>query len=91
MQNLSSIQIYLDAASLLPVEFAFNSHTDADATYDIPIQVFFSNYQSFQGIQIPTHIQKFVTGTLAFDIAVKTANVNSGLLDSIFSITTTSE
>jgi hypothetical protein len=86
-QRISSVDIFLDATSLLPAAFAFNTHPDSDATYDIPIAVAFSKYQPFNGIQIPTHIQKYVTGTLALDISVTAASLNSGLPDSTFSIT----
>jgi hypothetical protein len=90
-QKISSIDIFLDSTSLLPLLFTFNVHPDADATYDIPVAVGFSKYQPFSGIQIPTHIQKYITGTLALDISVTAASVNSGLPDSTFSITAQSQ
>ena len=85
-QQLSTIDVYLDASSLLPLTFNFNIHPDSDAATNIAVEVDFSNYQNMNGIQVPFRIQKFVQGSLAVDVTVASAIFNSGLLDSSFAV-----
>lgn len=83
-RQVSTMDVYLDANSLLPVAYVFNTHPDDDATTNIPSEVDFSNYQSVGGVQVPFHIQKFIQGSLAVDITVTGATFNSSLPDSLF-------
>jgi hypothetical protein len=85
-QRLSTIDVYLDSGSFLPVAFTFNTHPDSDAATNIAVEVDFSNYQDVNGVQVPFHIQRFLQGSLALDIAVTRAIFNSGLQDALFSI-----
>jgi hypothetical protein len=85
-QQVSTMDVYLDANSLLPVAYVFNTHPDDDATTNIAVEADFSNYQSVGGVQVPFHIQKLIQGSLAVDITVTGATVNSGLPDSLFAV-----
>lgn len=89
IQTLSMIDIYLDTASGLPVEFDFNIHPDSNAGTNIPIAIRFSNWQKTSGALIPYHIQRFFNGGLLDDISVSSANVNSGLSSSSFDVPAT--
>jgi hypothetical protein len=84
LATLSSTDVYLDSASLLPVALAFNTHPDNDALTNIPVEVDFSNYQAVNGVQIPFRIQKFLNASLFLDLTIQTASLNSGLTDSAF-------
>lgn len=84
-QRLSKMDIYLDAASLLPTAFAFNTYS-TDGSQTVPVEVDFSNYQTVGGIQVPFRIQRYVAGSLGFDFSVTSVQVNSGLPDSLFAI-----
>jgi hypothetical protein len=85
-QQLSTMDIYLDAASLLPSAFVFNVHPDNDSTQNIPVEVDFSAYQALSGVRVPFRIQRYVAGNLGFDFSVASAQFNSGLSDSLFAI-----
>lgn len=84
IQALSRLDVYLDAASHLPVALAFNIHPDSDMGLNIPVQVQFSGYQQTGGINVATRIQKLVQGTLTFDFTVASVGTNSGIPDSEF-------
>ena len=84
MQNLSIIDFYLDATTLLPQALIFNLHPDNDANRDLAITILYSNYQLTSGVQVPFHIQEFYQGTLFLDFTVNNVAFNSGLLDSVF-------
>ena len=85
IQGLSAVDLYLDAATHLPVALDFNIHPDNDFGLSIPVEIQFSGYQKMGGIIVPTHIQKLIQGTLTFDFYVSSVTINSGLTDSEFS------
>jgi hypothetical protein len=85
-EHLSQVDFYLDSATLLPVSISFNIHPDNNALQDIPVEVRFSDYRLVSGSRIPFHIQKFINGTLALDLQIQAATINSGLSASAFNI-----
>lgn len=85
-QQLSTIDFYLDASTLLPVAVTFNSHPDNNASANLPVEVDFSNYQSMNGVVVPAYVQKYQQGNLLVDIVVTGAAFNTGLSLSIFAI-----
>jgi len=84
IQSVSVMHLYLDAASLLPVVLAFNIHPDTDATGNLSVEIHLGAYQSFQGVQVPTRIQKYLQNSLLLDLTVTNATINSGVPDSFF-------
>ena len=86
IQQLSTVDLYLDAASYLPVALGFNGHPDNDPGLKIPVGIQFSNYQNVNGVQIPYRIQKCLQGTLTLDVIVANALTNSDIPDSEFTI-----
>jgi hypothetical protein len=85
LAQLSSTDVYLDAASNLPIALAFNTHPDNDAQTNIPVEVDFSDYRIVQGVQTPFRIQKFVNGMLYLDLTIQASTLNSGIGQSGFS------
>ena len=79
------MDIYLDATSLLPTAFVFNTYS-TDGSQTIPVEVDFSNYQAINGIQVPFQIQRSVAGNLGLSFSVVSVLFNSGLSDSLFAI-----
>jgi hypothetical protein len=86
IQSLSTEDIYLDSASLLPVAFSFNSHPEDDEATNVLIEVDFFDYQPVNGVLVPMHVQRLINGGLALDVAVTGVVLNSGLADAPFSI-----
>jgi hypothetical protein len=84
--ELTTMDVYLDPASSLPVAVTFNMHPDNNALIDIPVEVDFSNYQAVNGVQVPFRIQKSLNGTLFYDITIQSASVNSGLTATEFAV-----
>ncbi len=85
IQQLSTMDVYLDASSFLPVTFAFNVQS-TDGSQTISLEVDFSNYQPLNGIQLPFRVQRYVAGNLGFDFTLTSAQLNLGLSDSLFTI-----
>lgn len=75
------MDLYLDAASHLPVAIAFATHPNDDLHVSIPVQIQFSAYGQMGGIQAPTRVQKFVQGALVLDLVVASVATNSGISD----------
>jgi hypothetical protein len=86
MQHLTQTDVYLDAGTGLPDAIAFNSHADSNALVDVAVEVDFSSYQTVSGAQIPLHVQQFINNSLALDLRLSSATLNSGLASSIFAV-----
>lgn len=85
-KQLSTMDFYLDATTLLPVAVTFKAHPDNDAMKDLAIEVDFSDYQAISGVMVPTHIQRYSQGNLLVDITVTSASFNTGLPLSVFAV-----
>jgi hypothetical protein len=86
LAQLSTMDFYLDIASLSPLGVKFNIHADDNMIINIPSEVRFAVYQQVTGIQIPFHVQRLLNGDLVLDVTVVSAVVNSGLSDAVFSL-----
>jgi hypothetical protein len=86
VQQLSTVDFYLDSDTLLPSAVVFNSHPDTDASTNILIEIDFSGYQTNGGLMVPQRIQRYLQGTLAVDMSITGVTVNSGLTMSEFAI-----
>jgi hypothetical protein len=85
-EQMSMVDYFLDAQTLVPVSITFNAHPDDSTTTNIGVEIDFSNYQLISGILVPFHVTKIWQGNPLFDFTVTNAVVNSGLPDSLFSI-----
>lgn len=85
-QQLSTMDFYLNATSLLPMATAFNVYADSNIGTSIPSVVNFATYQAVNGVEVPFHIQRMLNGVVVLDIVVTNATFNTGLPDSLFSL-----
>lgn len=79
LQNLSTVDVYVDPVSQLPVSVAFRLHPDKNSQVDIPTEIRYSNYQVVGGIEIPFRVQKYINNSLVFDVQIQNVALNSGL------------
>jgi hypothetical protein len=88
-QNLPPVNVtdfYLDVNSLVPLAIGFILNADNDKNTNIPNEVRFANYKVVSGVQIPFHFQQISNGSINLDVTVTSAAVNTGLLDSSFTL-----
>jgi hypothetical protein len=85
-QQISTVDYYLDAQTLVPMSITFDAHPDDGTDANIAVQVDFANYQLANGILVPFHVTKLWQGNTLLDFTVTNVAVNSGLPDSLFSI-----
>jgi hypothetical protein len=84
--DLSTMDIYLDPQSFLPVVLDLRAHPDVDAGTNIPVEIQFGNFQHISGGLVPFRIQKYLQGTLTLDLAVTNVSINSGVPQSAFAM-----
>ncbi len=84
IQAFSTMHIYFDPKSSLPLVLDFYTHPDVDAGRDLQVEIQFANYQNLNGVLVPFHIQKFFERSLLLDLTMSSALVNSGVPDSAF-------
>jgi len=85
-QQLSTMDFYLDATTLLPIAITYNAHPDNDATINLLVEADFANYQSLSGVVVPTHVQRYQQGNLVVDITLTGASFNTGIPLSVFTV-----
>ena len=84
LQHLSEMDIFFDAASLLPVAITYSTHPDDNAGLDIPVEIRLSDYRAVNGVKVPFHIERYINGTLQLEITVANVVLNPGLSVSDF-------
>jgi hypothetical protein len=83
-RQLSQMDFYLDATTLLPVATTFNTHPDNDLLNNLPVEVDFSDYRKIDGVVVPMRIQRYQQGNLMLEIELSGASFNTGLSPSDF-------
>lgn len=78
--------IWIDAASGLPLEVAFDMRDGDGSTPHIPVALFFSDYRSVSGILYPFQISKSLNGTPYMAIAISSVAFGTGLTDLDFGL-----
>jgi hypothetical protein len=86
VQQLSTVDFYLDSTSLLPLATVFQTHPDDDQNPNLRVEVRFSNYQSVKNVLVPLHIQKLLNGSPILDIDITAAEFNTDVPDSLFGL-----
>jgi hypothetical protein len=84
--RLSTMDIYLDPQSFLPLVIDFDTHPDVDAGTNIPVEIQFGNFQNNNGALVPFHVQKYLQGSLLLDLVVTNVSINSGVPASVFTL-----
>jgi hypothetical protein len=72
IQYQSTTRLSLDPASMLPQKLNFFELSDS-GKQQISVEVRFSRFQSFSGLIIPTHIERYLNGGLELSIDVAQA------------------
>ena len=86
VQHLSTVDFYLDPISFLPMAADFMTHPDDNMRIDIPVEILFAGYRNVNGVAVPFHVQKLLNGGVVLDLIVTTVSLNTGLLDTSFSL-----
>ena len=84
--RLSTMDIYLDPQSFLPLVLDLNTHPDTDANRNIPVEIQFGNFQSLSGGLVPLRVQRYLQGSLLLDLVVTNVSINSGVPQSVFTL-----
>ena len=90
-QQVSAMDLYLDATTLRPVALDFSIYPDNGAPISIPVEILFGAYKQLQGVWVPTRIQKYIQNNLQLDLSVTNVTVNSGISASAFMLPVATE
>jgi hypothetical protein len=86
VQQASAMDLFLDAATLLPVALEFDAHPDDNALQNIPVRIEFGDYRAAGSGKAPFRVQKYLQNTLLLDISIGSIDVNAALQESDFKI-----
>ena len=71
----STVRVFFDPQTFLPVSLEYSAHPDNDDSQNIPVRVVFSNFQSVSGVMIPFHIEKYLQRALQLKLDVTNASI----------------
>ncbi len=80
LNHLRTVDLYLDAGTMLPAAFKYFVHPDNDAEKDIPAEVRFSDYRDVGGIKIPFHLVRYLNGSPLLELSLDSVTLNTGVL-----------
>jgi len=86
MMRESMMDLRIDSTTFLPVLLSLATHPDSDANTDIAMDIGFSGYKSIDGVMVPQRVTRFLQDSANLDITITGVTVNSGILDSDFTI-----
>jgi hypothetical protein len=89
LQSLSMFSlkdIWIDAASSLPLKISYSRRGGGQGAPAFPVEVSFSNYTNSGGVLYPFQINKSFNGTPWQTITIQSVSFNSGLTAAQFSV-----
>jgi hypothetical protein len=75
MVSNSTVKVFYDPQTLLPVSLEYFMHPDNNDLQNIPVRVAFSKYQSVSGVMLPFHVEKYINRTLQLTLDVTNASI----------------
>ena len=81
-----SSDIYLDSSTNIPVGLRYFAHPNSDLLVNLPVEVRYSDYRLVNGAMVPFKIVKLINGAVLMDISVNSASMNTGIVDTEFSV-----
>lgn len=76
MVSQSSVNVFYDPRTFLPVSLEYFIHPDDNDSQNIPVRVVFSNYQSVSGVMLPFHLERYINHTLQLKLDVNNASID---------------
>jgi len=86
LSNLTTTVFYLDATTNLPVGISDSTHPVETATKNYPHWVYYGNYTSVGGVQVPMLIREAVGGQTVWELRLSSIQFNAGLTDANFTM-----
>ena len=76
LKNQMGMELSLDPSSLLPSMLAYYSLSDKGESDSLKYEIHFSKYQSFEGVAIPMHIERYLNGAIQLSMDITTVSIN---------------
>jgi len=76
IQGWSKTDLTLDPVTLLPSALKYTFIPDNNSSVNMQVEVRYSNYKSWSGVQLPMHIERYVNGSLQLSIDIASAMVS---------------
>jgi hypothetical protein len=83
IQQRSTTELRVDPSTFLPRSLSYTLRPDAGAGADIDVEVRYDHYQQISGLTLPTHIERYLNGSLQLSVDItqvaveNTADVNN--------------
>ncbi|MFZ0821522.1 MAG: hypothetical protein WAM91_15755 [Candidatus Acidiferrales bacterium] len=80
----SEIDVFINTQTGLIAKIAYMHRTETDWRIGIPMEIYYDNYQTVNGMLIPYHQRTVIRNSIKTDLNITSVQFNVGLADSIF-------
>lgn len=81
---ISEFHVFIDATSMLPVKTLSFDLSAGAMQNRVPIETYFGDYRSIQGILVPFRVTRYLRGQKQMDIVLTSVQLNVGLSNADF-------
>jgi hypothetical protein len=76
LEQVSTVDLYVDSSSFLPVMLRTTLRADNDANTSIPVEVHYSNFIQSSGVTVPSSIQRYIDSSLQDSVTLTGVSAN---------------
>lgn len=76
IQKWSQTDLTLDPATALPSTLKYMIHPDDNSFLNINVEIHYSQYRNISGVELPTHIERYINGSLQLSLDIDSAVIS---------------
>ncbi len=80
----SEIDVFINTQTGLIAKIRFIHHSETDWRLGTPMEIYYDNYQTVNGMLIPYHQRTIISNSIKTDLNITSAQFNVGLADTVF-------
>jgi hypothetical protein len=84
LTGITQLEVYIDAQTFLVTKIAFPQLSEIDWRISFPVEIYYDQYQTVNGIAVPYHQRYFFNGQSVHELQITSVAVNQGTPDSTF-------
>jgi hypothetical protein len=82
--GVTELDVYVDAQTFLITKIAYPLASEIDWRITFPVEIYYDQYQTINGIAVPHHQRYFFNGQPIHELQITSVAINQGTPDSLF-------
>lgn len=84
LTGITQLEVFIDAQTFLVTKIAFPQLSEIDWRISFPVEIYYDQYQTVNGIAVPYHQRYLFNGQPVHELQITSVAVNQGTPDSTF-------